>query len=809
MVQQNELPFLQGGGETGALLRATDWASNPLGHPADWDAELKTVVGIALGANQPMLIVWGPEQTTLYNDGYAEMCGARHPAALGHSFQALWFDIWGQVEPIISAAYAGVPTAMDDIEFTMHRNGYPEETHFSFSYTPVRNAEGAVLGMFCACAETTQQVMTDRRVAAEIARQRLHLQNMPGFVAVLSGPEHVFDYVNDAYVALAGPRGYVGETVRDVFPELEGQGFFEMLDQVYGSGEKVKLNAAPIILAGESEPHYLDFLYTPIRNEAGSIIGVFAGGYDISERVRGEQALQALNAELDQKVKERTQARGMSWQTTPDLMGALSPEGHFVTSNPAWQTVLGWTEAEVAATSIFELLHPDDVERTRAGFELTLIGQPAIRFPNRYRHKDGSYRWISWVGVYEDGFVYCTGREFTDEKVAADKMAGLEDSLRQAQKMEAVGQLTGGLAHDFNNILAGISGSLEMMSTRLAQGRISDLDRYINGAMGATRRAAGLTQRLLAFSRRQTLDPKPTNVNSLVDGMLDLIHRSVGPEIAVETVGAAGLWNTFVDAGQLENALLNLCINARDAMPDGGKLTIETANRWMDERTAVERGLEPGQYVSLCVSDTGTGMPPDVIARAIDPFYTTKPIGQGTGLGLSMVYGFAGQSGGSVRIYSEIDQGTMVCIYLPRVLGDVEADDVVASNGATPRADNHETIVLVDDEPLVRMIAGEQLEELGYRVLEAGDAAAALRLLEGNQPIDLLITDVGLPGGMNGRQVADAARVLRPGLKVLFITGYAENAVLSHGHLDPGMQVMTKPFPTAALAERVKAIITG
>ncbi|MDB5612990.1 MAG: hybrid sensor histidine kinase/response regulator, partial [Devosia sp.] len=729
----DDLPFLQGGGETGMLLRATDWTKNSLGVPREWPAELKTVVGIAMTSRQPMLIVWGPEQTTLYNDGYAAMCGQRHPAALGGSFQALWFDIWAQVEPIISDAYNGVPTAMDDIEFTMHRHGYAEETHFAFSYNPVRNNDGAVLGMFCACTETTLQVLADRRIADEVTRQRLNLQAMPGFVAVLRGLEHIFEFVNEAYVRLGGARDYIGRNVREVFPELGGQSFYEMLDEVYATGNPVSFKAAPIKLQGEDEERFLDFLYTPIRDEAGLINGIFAGGYDVSERVRAEIALQRLNMELERKVVERTQARGISWQVTPDLMGALNPEGYFETSNPAWKAVLGWSEAEVASMSIFEMLHPDDVERTRGEIKLTLTGEPTIGFPNRYRHKDGSYRWISWVGVFEDGFVYCTGREFTEEKQAADDLVAAQEALRQSQKMEAVGQLTGGLAHDFNNILAGIGGSLEMMTTRLAQGRISDLDRYITGATGAARRAMGLTQRLLAFSRRQTLDPKPTDLNSLVNGMLDLVNRSVGPEIDVETAGAAGLWATFVDAGQLENALLNLCINARDAMPDGGKVTIETSNRWMDERVARDLGLEPGQYVSLCVTDTGTGMTPDVIARAFDPFYTTKPIGQGTGLGLSMVYGFAGQSGGSVRIYSEVGLGTTIAIYLPRHTGDAVVEDAETTLNQPPRADGGETIVLVDDEPLVRMIAGEQLEELGYVVLEASDGPTALRILNSDQ----------------------------------------------------------------------------
>jgi PAS domain S-box-containing protein len=387
------------------------------------------------------------------------------------------------------------------------------------------------------------------------------------------------------------------------------------------------------------------------------------------------------------------------------------------------------------------------------------------------------------------------------EAIAERKHA--EEALRQSQKMEAVGQLTGGIAHDFNNLLTGIIGSLDLLQVRLRQGRTTEIDRYVAAAQGASKRAAALTHRLLAFSRRQTLDPKQTDVNRLVIGMEELIRRTVGPQIAVEVVTAGGLWSTLIDSSQLESALLNLCINARDAMPEGGRITIETANKWLDERAAKERDLPPGQYLSLCVTDTGTGMTPDVIARAFDPFFTTKPIGQGTGLGLSMVYGFVRQSGGQVRIYSEVGHGTTMCLYLPRHYGS-SAESVVADAPATSaRAQTGKTVLVVDDEPSVRMLVTEVLEELGYVSIEASDGPAGLRMLQSDMRVDLLVTDVGLPGGINGRQLADAARTTRPDLKVLFITGYAENAIIGNGQLAPNMGVLTKPFVMETLARRI------
>ncbi len=380
-------------------------------------------------------------------------------------------------------------------------------------------------------------------------------------------------------------------------------------------------------------------------------------------------------------------------------------------------------------------------------------------------------------------------------------------ALIQSQKMEAVGQLTSGIAHDFNNLLTGIIGGLELLHIRVGQGRTENIDRYINAAQGAAGRAAALTHRLLAFSRQQTLTPELTDVNRLVAGMEELVQRTVGPTITVVTITAGELWSTLVDPSQLENALLNLCINARDAMPAGGKLIVETGNKRLDEWAARERDMPEGEYVSLCVSDSGTGMPPEVVARAFDPFFTTKPIGQGTGLGLSMIYGFVRQSGGQVRIRSELGQGSTICLYLPRHHGTVEADAAPVELSGLLHAEHGETVLVVDDEPTVRLLVTETLEDLGYTVIEAADSAAGLRVLRSDRHIDLLVTDVGLPGGMNGRQMADAGRLVRPGLKVLFITGYADNAVLSHGHLDPGMHLLTKPFRIEALASRLKELI--
>ena len=388
-----------------------------------------------------------------------------------------------------------------------------------------------------------------------------------------------------------------------------------------------------------------------------------------------------------------------------------------------------------------------------------------------------------------------------------------EAALRQSQKMDAVGQLTGGIAHDFNNMLGSISGSLEMIGRRIAQGRTAELERYLEAALTSTARAATLTHRLLAFSRRQTLDPKPTDVNLLILGMEALFRNTVGPAIRVETRLDSGLWPTRCDPNQLENALLNLIINARDAMPDGGSLLIETAHSVIADRGGKPSDgppdLLPGDYVVLSVTDSGVGMTPAVLARAFDPFFTTKPLGRGTGLGLSMVYGFVQQSGGQVLLRSKEGHGTTVTIYLPRHREDAnhmaEAEIGAVSDSRGTPADA--VVLVVEDEPDVRMIVVDLLEDVGYTVLAADDGAFGLRILDFETRIDLLVTDVGLPGGINGRQLADAARQRRPDLKVLFITGYAEGSAADSGLLDEGMQIMTKPFSLTAFASKVRGMI--
>jgi PAS domain S-box-containing protein len=558
----------------------------------------------------------------------------------------------------------------------------------------------------------------------------------------------------------------------------------------------------------DSSIRWIDVRGRPVPEVDGTVQRILGVVADVTDEVRAKTELQALNESLEMRVTERTKERDRIWRNSQDLLLVVSADGIVLAANPAWSALLGHAHEALAGRDLNHLIHEDDVALSRAAIARA-ARTPLPHFENRLRHTDGTYRWLSWRTSPEDGVIYAVGRDVTAEKEQASALATAEDALRQSQKMEAVGQLTGGLAHDFNNLLTGIVGSLELLQSRASQGRVNELHRYIVAARGAADRAAALTHRLLAFSRRQTLDPRPVAPNRLIAGMAELLQRTIGPGVQFEVVEGMGLWTTLCDPNQLENALLNLSINARDAMPDGGRLTIETANVYLDGESAMLRDLLPGQYVAVSVTDTGTGMAPDIAERAFDPFFTTKPIGQGTGLGLSMVYGFARQSGGHVRIYSEPGHGTTVKLFLPRHQGEVADAPMPQATISPLPTGTGETVMVVDDEPTVRMLVADVLADMGYGAVEAVEAATALRILQSDARIDLLVTDVGLPGGMNGRQLADAARVRRPTLKVLFVTGYAENAAIGNLMLEPGMHVMTKPFAMDALVNRVRSLLAA
>ena len=927
--------FLTGGGQMGALMRAHDWSRSPLGEPSSWPQSLRSVVSLLLGSRFPMFVAWGPELGFLYNDPYRIILGNKHPGSLGARFADIWSEIWDDIGPLIDAALAGEATYREDLPLLMNRKGFDEQTWFTFSYSPVRDESGHVAGMFCACTETTEKVLAQRHLAGESERLRDMFQQAPGFMAMLRGPQHVFELANAAYAELVG-RDVVGRSVHEALPEVEDQGFFQLLDRVYATGEPVTLRSAPARLAsgdaGAMEVRFLDLIYQPIRGADGKVNGIFVEGSDVTERVlaeqalreseaftrrilessgdcikvldldaklefmspggmctmevddfatlqgrcwtdfwrgkeyarahaavasakaggtgrfqgraptakgnmrywdvivtpitgadgtpekllsisrdiseqhRVEEALQELNATLEARVQERTRERDSTWQLSQDLLVVADAKGVIRAINKRWLDVLGWDDEALVGRSFVDFIHPDDVDETLAAFGGIFERPLTDPYQYRFRHRNGGYRWIAWTGAYEAGNVYANGRDITAEREQAAALAQAEETLRQSQKMEAVGQLTGGIAHDFNNMLAVVMGSLDLLGRRLGMAD-PRARHYLNAATDGACRAALLTQRLLAFSRQQPLHPAPIDVNKLVAGMSDLLRHSLSGQVQLETVLAGGLWRAHADPNQLENAVLNLAVNARDAMPDGGRLTIETQNAYLDGHyVASEIGVPAGQYVLIAVTDTGTGMPEEVIAKAFDPFFTTKGVGKGTGLGLSQVYGFVRQSGGHVKIYSETGHGTTVKIYLPRLLGEASEPASDEAPARTLLGERQEVVLVVEDEPSVRQFSVDALGELGYRVLEADGASAALRLLEAHPEIALMFTDVVMPE-TNGVQLTEQARRLRPDLKVLFTTGYSRNAVVHNGVLDAGVELIGKPFTIDELAAKVREML--
>lgn len=704
----------------------------------------------------------------------------------------------------------------------------------------IRNNEGKAVRMIGAMLDMSQMQQAENALRQSEERSRAMLETIEAAFAIIqvkfdaddSPVDYRFIEVNPAFERQAGVD-LRGKWVTEFAPDLE-RFWFEAYGHVAKTGEPANFEnyakaferwfEVRAVRVGEPADRQIAVIFSDVTERRNA-----------EERLRTSEAVARANVDRVQLALAAGAIIGTwHWDLTADRFTVDEAFAKAFGLDPA----LGFDG--LSLEQVIATVHPEDKQGLIDAINAVITSGRVYAHQYRVRRADGLYYWIeangrvdraddgtplSFPGVLinvderravaaERDRATAALRSLNDtleQRVAARtaELMQAEEKLRQSQKMEAVGQLTGGLAHDFNNLLAGISGALELMNTRIAQGRWNDVDKYIVTAQGAAKRAAALTHRLLAFSRRQTLDPQPTDVNRLMKGMTDLIQRTVGPSIVVETIGTIGLWPTLVDASQLENALLNLCINARDAMPDGGRITIEANNQWIEGDVARMHDMPEGHYLSLCVTDTGTGMTPDVIAKAFDPFFTTKPIGQGTGLGLSMIYGFANQSGGRVRIQSQVGKGTSISLYLPRYDGTATRDESDVHQAPFEFTQSGETILIVDDEPTVRMLLTDALGDLGYTLIEAADSLAGLKLLRSDVHIDLLITDVGLPGGMNGRQMADAGREVRPHLKTLFITGYAENAAIGDEQLGPGMRVLTKPFAIDALAARVQELMSA
>jgi PAS domain S-box-containing protein len=835
------------GSDAQALIARLDWANSPLGEASTWPQSLRTAVDIVIHSPMPMLLLWGPQLTQIYNDGFALLAGSNHPHAFGQPTHQIWPELQDFTDPIYSAVLQGQVRTYSEQRFTLQRNGIDSDFWLDLTYSPIRDENAQVAGILVTAIETNER----RRIALELEQRsaaslKAQQETEERLQLALAATDAVgtwdWDIGEDRFIADAHFAQLHG-----IDPAMAGQ--LPISDYLHGvHPEDRALIARSIkhcithgteyaeeyrLLQPDGQLRWVFARGRCYKDHHGRPIRFLGAALDLTERKNTEQALRQSQTELQLIIN-----------AMPILISYVDREERFRLNNAAYLDWYGLTPQELYGRTVREVLGDEAYALRAEHIAQALTGKPCC-FSINTPHRDGSIRHalMNYLprhgsdGAVNGFYIFVideTERKQTEEalrnlnetleeRVAARtkqlaetnqrlqnemfERERAEDALRHAQKMEAVGQLTGGIAHDFNNMLTGIIGSLDLMQRYIADGRTEEIGRFTEAAVSSANRAAALTHRLLAFSRRQSLDRKPLNANDLIHSLEDLLRRTKGEHIELKLQLAEDVWPVSTDVSQLENALLNLVINARDAMPDGGELCIETANVYLDSSDIST--LEPvkaGDYLMIAVSDNGTGMTPKVLAKAFDPFFTTKPIGQGTGLGLSMIYGFAQQSGGHVSLFSLPGQGTSVRLYLPRLHAVAEEDVLSPVISEAPPAIAGETVVLVEDDPAVRMLVLNLLKELGYHAHEAEDAKSALPLLESDMRVDLLVTDVGLPG-MNGRQLAEIARQHRPTLKVLFMTGYAQMAAERQGFLEQGMDMVAKPFSIDLLANKIRTMI--
>lgn len=1177
-------------GLAGQRIATFDWSQTSLGDMATWPEIVRSTVMLVLKSPLAMTTLWGSEGILIYNDAYAAFAGSRDPALLGMRVLEAWPEAVNLNSTVLKTCLAGETLSYKDQPLILYREGEPDEVWVDLDYSPVLDAEGNPVAVLAVVVETTDKVLSERWLSGEHDRLRLLFDQAPGFMAILQGRDHVFDIINPSYLQLVGHRNIVGRSVRDALPEVAGQGFLDLLDNVYTTGETFTGKALRVNLQREQssapEERYVDLVYQPIRDRRGNITGIFAQGTDVTERVVAEAALKLSNARnrqildsavdyaiiafdtdgkvtrwntgaatifgwteeeilgrdagriftpadreidriatemglsikngsanderwhirrsgevfwasgemspllddagnlvgfvkvlrdrteehrateklkrteqrlrraqeaggvgifsisvnddvldvspefcrlfgvehmenvsaktveglvvpedqdkvshaetrnaqtasldvqyrikradngeeriiarkaefeydadgkpvrlvgvvqdvterdravlalrasearfkafaqamlnhvwtatpdglldwfnertyaysgaaegeldgrawtsivhpddidsagmqwlealttgfvyeaefrlrrhdgvyrwhlaravpmrddkdqivrwvgtntdindlratrealdkltthLEQQVEERTADRDRMWRLSTEIMLVAGMDAKIIAANPAMLAIVGHTEREVLGQSFMDYVHPLDRQATLDEVAKLAQGIRTLKFVNRYRGEGGVYRTISWTAVPDDNVIHAVGRDVTAELESAQQLRTTEVALQQAQKMESIGNLTGGVAHDFNNLLQVVSGNLQLLSKEVSGNERAE--KRISNALDGVNRGAKLASQLLSFGRRQPLEPKVINIGRLIFGMDELLRRSLGEAVEIETAVSPDLWNIQVDPTQLENALLNLAINARDAMNGSGRLTIEASNTILDGSYAKGNPeVQPGAYLMLAVSDTGSGMAADIVAKVFEPFFSTKPEGKGTGLGLSMVFGFVKQSGGHIKIYSEVGEGTSIKLYFPQALSD---EDLIVDMDVGKIEGGNETILVAEDDEAVRATAVELLRDLGYNIITAKDAESALVVLQSGVHVDLLFTDVVMPGSLKSPELARIAREKNPSLSVLFTSGYTENSIVHGGRLDAGVQLLSKPYTKEAMARKIRHVLAN
>ncbi len=825
------------GGECGDLIRNHDWSKTRLGAPHQWLPELRTTISNLVNSPVAKVLMWGDDHVMFYNDAYREIAGDRHPAALGMPVAEAFPEVWEFNRPVLENTLAGATLSYTDQPITFHRPTGPETMMLGLYYTPVYNGDGKPAGVLCTIIDNSARIAAERSLAASEAELRRITDAVPMLVAY-ADRDHVYRFANANYQTWFGiaPEAMIGRHIR----EIMGEDFYH--------SRRSDLDAAlmgrtvigeTIVPHRDLGPRPLEFRYVPHVDASGQVLGVYILGIDIAERSTREEEVRVSNARFRTAMDA---VHGVLWTNSAD--------GRMVGEQPGWSALTGQGRAEYEGYGWSSAVHPDDAAATVIAWNKAVTTRTMFVHEHRVRRHDGEWRTFAirglpilndageiteWVGVHTDiteqrmaeaalrEHAASLARQVRHRERAEDQLRQLNETLEsrvideiaerrhaeaklaQSQKMETVGKLTGGVAHDFNNLLQVIGGNLQLLSKDIAGNPRAET--RVSNAMAGVSRGAKLAAQLLAFGRRQALEPKVVNVTRFVQGMDDMLRRAIGEGIEVETIFSGGLWNTFIDPVQIENALLNLAINARDAMDGQGKLTIELANAHLDDDYArAHDEVKAGQYVMLAVSDTGSGMSADIIAKVFEPFFSTKAEGKGSGLGLSMVYGFVKQSGGHVKIYSEEGEGTTIRLYLPRA---TEAEDIEVATYSGPIEGGTETVLVVEDDEDVRATVVETLSELGYRVLKAPEATSALAVIESGIPIDILFTDVVMPGPLKSPELARKARERLPNLAVLFTSGYTENSIVHGGKLDKGVELLSKPYTRDALARKFRHVLAN
>ncbi|KQN27007.1 histidine kinase [Sphingomonas sp. Leaf33] len=824
--------FLDGGGVCGRLIAERDWSTTPLGPIHAWPQSLRTSIAILLRSPVPIVLLWGTDGVMLYNDAYSAFAGDRHPGLLGSNVREGWAEIADFNDAVMRVVLGGETLRYRDQELTLDRHGRPEQVWMDLDYSPVLDENGRPGGVICILADTTERAAAERRSAflLSLADDLRGLGTREAIIDLASARLGVWLDANRVFFATITNSGWMTLDrdytcgVRSIAGTHSLESFGPGLLEAYRSGQPLVGGDIPRdetlpadVRAGLAERQVAAFIDVLLFDESEwvdvfsvqsatprawtpaevTLVKEVAERVKVAvERARAEQGLRALNETLEAQVAIRSAERDRLWNLSQDMLARADYQGMMSAVSPAWTQVLGWPESELLRRGYASFMHVDDAPHTLAaiaGMAKTL--QPT-RFQNRIATLDGGWKHIEWTVAPEaDGVNFvAVGRDLTEAKVKEADLLAAQDALRQSQKMEAMGSLTGGVAHDFNNLLTPIIGSLDML-IRKQVGSARE-QRLIEGALQSAERAKTLVQRLLAFARRQPLQPTAVDVARVIDSMVELVGATVGPTIAIRIDVAADLPPAKADLNQLEMALLNLAVNARDAMPQGGELTI--AARRESVVAGNDAGLARGHYVRLRVRDTGLGMDAETVQRAIEPFFSTKGIGKGTGLGLSMVHGLAAQLGGGLTIDSAPGQGTTISLWLP-MGGMAPTDDARVADRATPGR-GIGIALLVDDEELVRMSTADMLTDLDYHVVEAASAEEALDLIRKGLNPDLLVTD-HLMTGMSGAQLARTLKARLPDLPVLIVSGYAEE-----GGIDGDLPRLTKPFRNAELASSLATV---